>query len=101
VTSQVLCEFYSIITNPRRVSAPRSSAEALAISTLLAFLRILPVPASAVERMLDLLRRRPVVGGDVFDVQLIATMQANGVDRIYTFNTGDFEAFPELAVVAP
>ncbi len=102
MTSQVLCEFYSIITNPRRVSAPRSSAEALdAISALLAFLRILPVPASAVERMLDLLRRRPVVGGDVFDVQLIATMQANGIGRIYTFNTGDFEAFPELAVVAP
>ena len=102
VTSQVLCEFYSIITNPRRVSAPRSSAEALdAISALLRFLRVLPVPASAMDRLVDLLRRRPVVGGDVFDVQLIATMQANGIDRIYTFNTGDFEAFPELTVVAP
>ena len=47
------------------------------------------------------LRRRPVIGGDVFDLQIVATMQANGVQRIYTFNTDDFEVFPELAVVTP
>jgi len=28
-------------------------------------------------------------------------MQASGIDRIYTFNTGDFEVYPELAVVTP
>jgi predicted nucleic acid-binding protein len=48
-----------------------------------------------------LLLRRPVTGGDVFDLQIIATMQANDIRRIYTFNTGDFEAFSELAVVTP
>jgi predicted nucleic acid-binding protein len=48
-----------------------------------------------------LLRRRPVTGGDIFDLQIVATMQANGVQRIYTFNVADFEVFPELAVVIP
>ena len=43
----------------------------------------------------------PVTGADIFDLQLIATMQANGIDRICTFNTDDFAAFPELAVVLP
>ena len=28
VTSQILCEFYSVVTNPRRVSNPRSAADA-------------------------------------------------------------------------
>jgi predicted nucleic acid-binding protein len=46
-------------------------------------------------------RRHPVTGGDVFDLQIIATMQANGVHRIYTFNTEDFDVFPELAAVTP
>ena len=102
VTSQILCEFYSIVTNPRRVSKPRGAAEALtAISGLLAFLHVLPVPAHTVDRLLDLLRRRPVTGGDVFDLQIVATMQANGVGRIYTFNTADFEVFSELSVVTP
>ena len=55
----------------------------------------------AVGGWLDLLRRRPVTGGDVFDLQLVATMLANDVPRIYTFNGEDFEVFPELAVVTP
>ena len=40
---------------------------------------------------MELLQRHPVSGGDVFDLQIVATMQANGIERIYTFNRGDFE----------
>jgi predicted nucleic acid-binding protein len=29
VTSQILCEFYSIVTNSRRVAKPRSAADAI------------------------------------------------------------------------
>jgi predicted nucleic acid-binding protein len=102
VTSQILCEFYSIVTNARRVPKPRSPSDALsAISGLLAFLHVLPVPVHTVAGWLDLLRRHPVTGGDVFDLQIVATMQANGVQRIYTFNTADFEVFTELSVVMP
>jgi predicted nucleic acid-binding protein len=68
---------------------------------LLSFLQVLPIPARAVEEWLDLLRRRPVTGGEVFDLQLAASMLANGVDRIYTYNTSDFEVFEELAVSEP
>lgn len=104
VTSQILCELYSIITNPRRVAAPTSAADALSfISDVLDLpgLQVLPTPARAVAGWMALLRRRPVTGGAVFDLQIVATMQANGIDRIYTFNTGDFDVFPELAVLTP
>jgi uncharacterized protein len=102
VTLQILCEFYSIVTNPRRVLKPRSAADALsAISSLLAYVQVLSLPPDAVDGLLDLLRRRPVIGGEVFDLQLIAAMKANGVLRIYTFNREDFEAFPELEVLTP
>ena len=102
VTSQILCEFYSIVTNARRVAKPRNAADAIAaIAGLLSFLHVLPVPARVVEGWLDLLRRRPVTGGDVFDLQLAATMLANGVPRIYTFNTTDFERFSELVISTP
>ena len=102
VTSQILCEFYSIVTNSRRVVKPRPVADAIsAITELLSFLRVLPVPASAVEGWLDLLLSRPVKGGEVFDLQLAATMLVNGVNRIYTYNTADFEVFQELLVSEP
>ena len=65
------------------------------------FLHVLPVPANVVDGWIGLLRRHPVTGGDVFDLQIVAAMQANGVQRIYTFNTSDFEAFPELATGTP
>ena len=104
VTSQILCEFYSIITNTRRVMQACSSAEALRIiSTLLALpgLHVLPAPTHVVAGWMQLLQRHPVTSAGVFDLQIAATMLANGVHRIYTFNVADFEVFPELAVIAP
>ena len=102
VTLQTLCEFYSVVTNARRVSKPRSPGDAsMAISGLLSFVNVLPVPAISVNELLDLLRRRPVSGGDIFDLHLVATLKANGILRIYTFNTDDFVVFPELEVLKP
>ena len=102
VTSQILCEFYSVVTNARRVQKPCSAADALAaISALLGFLRVLPVPMHTVEELMRMLRRRPVIGADIFDLQILATMNVNGISRIYTFNAGDFTGFPEIDVLTP
>jgi len=48
-----------------------------------------------------MLRLHPVRGGAVFDLQLIATSAANGVDRICTFNRADFGGFAGLEIVTP
>lgn len=91
-----------MVTNARRVAKPRSSAEVLdAISDLLTFIRVLPVPAHVVDGWMNLVRCHPVTGADVFDLQIVATMQANDVQRIYTFNTRDFEMIGEISVVTP
>ena len=104
VTSQILCEFYSIITNVRHFPKAVSAAEAVRIlSTILALpgLKILPMPSQVVAGWIHLLGRHAVEGAGVFDLQIVATMLANGVQRIYTFNPGDFQVFAELTVVAP
>jgi predicted nucleic acid-binding protein len=104
VTSQILCEFYSLITNPKRTPRAWSSGDAVQlISELLTppGLKVLPAPAQAVTRLLELLKRNAVTGSDVFDLQIVATMKANNIQRIYTFNAVDFQKFPELVVVTP
>ena len=104
VTSQILCEFYSIITNRKRVAVPTSAADAVVIiSEFLAQpgLYILPAPEKAVTGLLELLKRNNVTGSDVFDLQIVATMQANNIQRIYTFNAADFQKFPEIEVITP
>jgi hypothetical protein len=50
---------------------------------------------------IQLLGRHTVEGAGVFDLQIIATVLANGVQRIYTFKPADFQVFAELSVVAP
>lgn len=102
VTLQILCEFYAIVTNARRVLKPRSSADAMAaISDMLSFLHVLPVPVTAIDAVMALLRRRPVTAGDIFDLQIVATMKLNGISRIYTFNTDDFRHFQEIEALTP
>ena len=103
-TSQVLAEFFSIVTSPKRVTLPRTPEDAVsAIEAILALpgVRLLPVPEEAVSHWLELVRRKPVTGGMIFDLQLVATMLANGVRRIYTYNRSDFETFAELDVLTP
>jgi len=68
---------------------------------MMSFLQILPTPAKAVDELLQLARRHPVTGGEIFDLQIVATMKLNGVYRIYTFNTDDFKPFAEIEPFTP
>ncbi len=54
-----------------------------------------------IQGWLSLVRREPVRAARVFDLQLAATMLANGVRRVHTFNRSDFERFTELEVLTP
>jgi len=104
VVPQVLVEFYAVITDARRVSVPLTPAEALnAIRRFLGIpgMTLLPVPGDVVPRWMGLAERHPVARGDVFDLQIVAMMQGNGVNRIYTFNRKHFDLFAGVEVLAP
>jgi len=104
LTSQVLAEFFAIVTNPTGVSDPRTTDEAVtAIEAVLAIpgATLLAVSPQVPSLWLEMLRHRPVRGGSVFDLQLVATLAANGVERICKFNRADFEGFPGLEIVTP
>ncbi|MGD0139512.1 MAG: TA system VapC family ribonuclease toxin [Tepidisphaeraceae bacterium] len=104
VAAQTMAELYSVITNPRRVTNPRSTAEAIdAIERFLAMpgLALVHQPVDVVARWCDLLRHHAVTGGDIFDLQLVATMMASGIARIYTFNQDDFKPFSGIQILTP
>jgi len=105
IAPQVLAEFYAVITDARRVTAPYRPEEALEImiDEILAMpgMSLLSVPGDIVNRWAALLKRHPVTRGAVFDAQLVATMLANGVSRIYTYDRSHFERFEELEVLTP
>lgn len=106
VTPQVLAEFYAVVTHPKRVTHSKSPEEAL--DTIAGFLAMpgmlsLMIPPDIVSRRMELVRRYPqhVTNRKIFDAQLVATMLAHGVKRIYTFNVSDFSPFAEIGVIEP
>ncbi|MEW6233755.1 MAG: PIN domain-containing protein [Candidatus Omnitrophota bacterium] len=104
LTPQVLNEFFAVITDPRRVAHHFTAQEAL--QEMVKFYRskrILTIfPNSlTIEIMLELLKRHPVVKQDIFDLQLAATMLANNITRIYTYNAEDFIKFSEIETLTP
>ncbi len=105
IAPQNLVEFFAVVTDPRRITQPRTSDEALqAIDDMLALpgLTLLPVPIDLIDRWKQLLRQQPLtVRKRAFDTQLVATMLGNQVTRIYTHNVADFQVFPQLQVVTP
>jgi toxin-antitoxin system PIN domain toxin len=105
VSPQVLLEFFAVITHPRRVHTPRSPQEASA--EMAKYLRarrlrtIYPGP-DLLQRVLALHAQHPhVARQDIFDLALVATMLANGMTRIYTYNQQHFAPFHELTVLTP
>lgn len=98
---QSLAEFYSLVTNPKRVASPRAPEDALAAVEAIAALpglSILPIPLDIVTRWVKLCQLHPVKGARIYDLQIIAVMQANGVRRICTYDKADFSAFTDVDV---
>ncbi|MEW6756082.1 MAG: TA system VapC family ribonuclease toxin [Candidatus Latescibacterota bacterium] len=104
ISPQVLHEFYAVSTSPRRVTAPLSPQEAAEQIRMycrsLRLALIFPGP-DIMERVLALLATTAVVGPDIHDLHLVATMLENGVKRIYTFNTAHFKSFPGIEALTP
>jgi hypothetical protein len=99
-----MSEFFAVVTDPKRVAKPLTCREAISelekYSNSKSFQKIYPTPLSF-EILLDLLSRYQVSKQNVFDTQLVATMLANDVTCLYTYNYKDFVGYKEFEVLSP
>jgi predicted nucleic acid-binding protein len=105
VSPQILFEFFAVITNPRRVTQPRSPEEAREeMEKYLqspAILKIYP-GEDILNRVITLLQQHPqITRQDIFDCVLVATMQTHWIRQIYTYNRQHFLPFADLEVLTP
>ena len=105
VSPQVLLEFFAVVTHPRRVHTPRSPQEASAeMAKYMRSRRIRTIypGTDLLQRVLALHAQHPQVARqNIFDLALVATMLANRIARIYTYNQQHFTPFHELTVLTP
>ena len=101
IALQILAEFYSTGTNPRRFNPPLTVDQAVQeVDNIkaLAGLILLPVPLDAADLWLQLIRQYRIRRSDIYDTQLVATMLENQVRRMYTFHVNDFTVYPAIEV---
>ncbi|MDB9517498.1 PIN domain-containing protein [Roseofilum reptotaenium CS-1145] len=104
VSSQVLAEFYSYITNPAILATPLQPTEAIIrIKRIcqMPHICLLSTPVDLFESWIALLEERPVTNGGVFDLLHIAIMLAHQISTIYTFNTKDFAWCSQIEAIDP
>jgi predicted nucleic acid-binding protein len=104
VTPQVLHEYFAVVTDGRRVTKPRTQAEAVAeMEKYVQSRNMLKIyhTSDFFGRMIDLLKCYSVSRQEIFDLQLVAVALANGVDQLYTYDDGDFSRYREIEVLSP
>ena len=103
IATQVLTEFYAVVTDPRRFhpALTPSQAQEEIRNYLSSPLRLIVPKETTVSRMLSLLGATSIRAGGIFDVFLAATMLDNSVQKIYTENVGDFRRISGIDAIDP
>jgi len=95
ITSQNIAEFWNVVTRPvanNGLGFPVSLALS-EVEKLERILTLLRDSAATYPEWKRLVVKHSVLGTKVHDARLVAAMNVHGIERILTFNTGDFARY--------
>jgi predicted nucleic acid-binding protein len=102
--SQVIYEFFAVITNPKRVECPMDLDEAADLCLDLwecrEIAKVTPTSLTPIEVFI-LVKELRLAKGRIFDCIIAVTSKENRIDAIYTENVSDFENYSFLKVINP
>jgi hypothetical protein len=97
-----LQEYFAVTTNPRRVRAATTIAEAWDdVETFLANFRLIQPLPDHVNRLMALGRTLDVKGPELFDLSIAVTGLGADVHTVYTFDDKIFSKVPGITVRTP
>ena len=97
ISPQIRREFLVVLTRQPVSDRVFSLEEALGtLEVWTTDCRLLEESHAVLEELLSLVQRYQVRGKQVHDCNIVATMRANGVNRLATRNAGDFKRYVEL-----
>jgi len=101
ISSQIAREYLAAVSRPQP-NGPPPLTMAMAVAQVRLMLQRFQIIEDGPEiraRLLTLLTTYPVAGKQVHDTNIVATMLANGVTRLLTFNVADFRRFAGLITI--
>ena len=100
ISDQILREFLAAVTRPQPNVPPMPMALAVEQAKFFSQRFWIAVDGPAVRtQLLALLNTYPTAGRQVHDANIVATMLANGIPHLLTFNVADFRRFAGLITV--
>ena len=97
VSTQVLREFFSISTNDRLFERPLEVEEALSkIDEFGNTFGVLYDNELSMAKLKEIVSKYKVCKKDIYDANIAATMMANQLEGLFTFNIKDFELYDEI-----
>jgi len=105
ILPQTILELWAVCTRPAPPTAnglglPQPIAKRYAAFAE-SFFELLPEHPGIYRRWRALVSSYAVVGRQVYDARLVASMLVHSVGSVITFNVSDFRRFPEIEVVHP
>jgi predicted nucleic acid-binding protein len=96
-------EFWVVATRPAAQNGLGMSAAEAAVefATFRRLFTVLDDTPAILPEWEQLVSRLGVVGKTAHDARLVASMRVHGLNRLLTFNVGDFRRYPGLTVVSP
>lgn len=103
-TPQVLSEFWNVCTRPASargglgLSLTQTERKARLLER---YFRFLPDSLATFQEWRRLVVTHSVMGVEVHDAKLVASMNVYGITHLLTFNVTDFKRYPGITTVSP
>ena len=102
ISTQILREFYAVVTNKKYLNNPLSIQDAKAqIDFFSKSFEILPIDLNTITKLKELLLHHEIRGQKIHDTTIAASMLEYGINQLFTYNLKDFKVFDEINVLSP
>lgn len=102
VSRQILREYLSAMTRQGDLTGEIPIASLVAdVQYFVNRFRVAEDNLQVTESLLALMEQVPIGGRQVHDANIVATMQAYGIDQLLTHNVADFNRFSDFITVLP
>lgn len=100
ISTQILREFYAVVTNKKYLQNPLTPKQANEqINFFISTFNVLSVTENIFPFLAVISEKYNITGQQIHDMAIVATMLANDINTIYTFNIKDFKNSKEIKLL--
>lgn len=100
ISTQILREFYAVVTNKKYLQNPLAPKQANEqIKFFISTFNVLPISDTIFPSLAAISEKYNITGQLIHDATIVATMLTNDIKTIYTFNIKDFKHIKEIKLL--